>query len=104
MRTLESHTEKAPAVRAAHWCQEEAPSSVLVGVERDYWKEPYSWRVVSFDLHSARDRSYIKPIGAERVTGVEVIMFARRRIFVVPAIQPQTLFELTEIGREKVAA
>lgn len=114
MRTLAAHSDKAPALRDARERQRDLSASILVSVERDYWKEPYSYRVVSFDLNDRRDRALIRPVGQERVNGVEVVMFARKRVFIVPAVtvplfEPDLIGEYKarrarRRGREKVAA
>ncbi len=112
MRTLEAHGRKVKAVRRARELQRAAARSTLVAVERDMWKEPYSYRVVSFDLNNKRDRSYITPIGTQRVSGVYPIFFARRLALILPPAPPPRVPNLIgtyktkrrERRREKVAA
>lgn len=90
MRNPYAYAREPEAIEKARELQRDAKPGELYGVERDHWKEPYSYRVVCFDLNLESDRSYIVPPGYERVSRVVCVMFARRLTLIVPPARPAT--------------
>lgn len=103
MRTHAAFIRQGPATARARMLQQRAERSHLFGVEFDAWKEPYAYRVVSFDLNDARDRARIAPVGAQMVDRVYVVMWARRLEHVLAVPKPKQVDYIGEYKARRAA-
>lgn len=91
MRIVAAFARPEPATKRARREQHAAGLGTLVGVEHDVQKEPYCYRVVTFDLNDTRDRARLTPIGVDRTPLVCMVMYARRLDLIITRPKPRDM-------------